>query len=399
MKQYVLKPKYIKVGGLIDVVKKTVTEGVALIVEEEVITRIEPIGKPDPKKYRIYDYTKKFVIPGLINTHVHLFNLENRSLQQYNELSVVEKVFHASEILTQYLDQGVTYIRTVGCNGTLDIDIKRAIAKGLMEGPEIMAAGPALCITGGDSWKWSIEADGVDAVRHETRKLIKRGADVIKVIGSGGVLTKDSNPNVAQYTVEELRTIVEEAHMAGLKVACHAFGSQAVLNAVAAGVDSVEHGVYMCEDGAKALAKNHIYLVPTLVCESNIAKSNKKARMLGIELAHAPSLHEEHLKSIQRAIEYGVTLAAGTDSGSPLTGHDVLVDELKMYNACGLDPIDALATATINAANCLGIGDQYGSIEVGKIADLVILNKNPLKDLAAITSIHAVFKKGKRVRS
>jgi imidazolonepropionase-like amidohydrolase len=264
----------------------------------------------------------------------------------------------------------------------------------------MQVSGPLLGITGGhcDDNLLPIRyhqvgdgiADGISAVQHQVRQNIKYGADLIKICATGGVLSKGDDPQASQYTLEEMQAIVADAHRLGRKVAAHAHGAQGILWATEAGVDSIEHGSYINDEGIAAMKKHGTYLVPTLYLEDWL-----------VEKGHLPPFYEQKMKdvsavakgNIKRAVQAGVKIALGTDAAvypHGLNGH-----ELDVYvNQIGMTPLAALQTATVNAADLMGWTAKAGALEAGKWADIIAVDKNPLDDVRVLEDVKFVMKGG-----
>jgi imidazolonepropionase-like amidohydrolase len=295
---------------------------------------------------------------------------------------------------------GFTTVRNVGASGFVDVDLRDAINAGQVPGPHMQVSGPLLGITGGhcDENLLPIQyhlqgdgvADGIAAVQHKVRENIKYGADLIKICATGGVLSKGDDPQASQYTLEEMQAIVADAHRLGRKVAAHAHGAQGILWATEAGVDSIEHGSYINDEGIAAMKKHGTYLVPTLYLEDWMLQSG-----------HLPPFYEQKMKdvsavakaNIKHAMQAGVKIALGTDAA--VYPHGLNAHELDVYvNQIGMAPLAALQTATVNAADLMGWTAKTGTLEPGKWADIIAVEKNPLEDVRVLEDVKFVMKGG-----
>ena len=295
---------------------------------------------------------------------------------------------------------GITSVRNVGAGGYTDVDLRDAINAGQIAGPHMLVSGPALGITGGhcDDNLLPIQyhsvgdgvADGIAEVQHKVRQNIKYGSDLIKICATGGVLSKGDDPQASQYTLEEMLAIVADAHRLGRKVAAHAHGAQGILWATEAGVDSIEHGSYINDEGIAAMKKHGTYLVPTLYLEDWM-----------LENGHLPSYsHKKMVEvsavakgNIKHAMQAGVKIAMGTDAA--VYPHGLNAHELDVYvNQLGMEPLAALQTATVNAADLMGWSAMTGSLEAGKWADMIAVEKNPLDDVRVLQNVEFVMKAG-----
>jgi len=295
----------------------------------------------------------------------------------------------------------------VGADGYSDVALRDAINDGDVPGPRMLVSGPPLGITGGhcdnDLLPYEFHssadgvADGVEAVQHKVREVIKYGADVIKICATGGVLSKGDDPNASQYTLEEMKAIVADAHRLGRKVAAHAHGAQGVELASEAGVDSVEHGHLMDDTAIATLKKNGNYLVPTLYLVDWNRENAAKANLPDFLQAKMALVSERSQKTIKKAFEAGVKIAFGTDAA--VYPHGLNAHEFAVYVRLGMTPIQAIRTATLNAADLLGWSDKVGSIEVGKWADIVAVDGDPLADIVTLQQVKFVMKGGEVVKN
>jgi imidazolonepropionase-like amidohydrolase len=271
----------------------------------------------------------------------------------------------------------------------------------------MLVSGPALGITGGhcDNNLLPFEyhatgdgvADGVAAVQHKVREVIKYGADVIKICATGGVLSKGDDPNASQYTLEEMKAIVAEAHRLGRKVAAHAHGAQGVQLASEAGVDSIEHGHLMDDASIATVKKNGTYVVPTLYLMDWHRENAARTNMPDFMRKKMEVVSAQGQRNLKRAFEAGVKVAFGTDAA--VYPHGLNAHEFSVYVRLGMTPIQAIRTATLNAADLLGWSDKVGSIEPGKWADLVAVDGDPLADVTTLQQVKFVMKGGEVVKN
>ena len=334
------------------------------------------------------------VTPGFFNCHVHILEPVNVSLK--NGLSTAEKFYYAQKHCLDYIQTGVTFVRDVGTEKNYDLEIKDAIDKGLIVGPHMLCSGKMICITGGHGWSSGIEADGADECRKAARTQIRAGVDLIKAMATGGVMTKGNGAgSPPQFTTEELQAINEEAHKAGRKTAAHAQGIQGIKNALYAGIDSIEHACQLDEECIDLMLKQGTYMVPTLCAPQCIVENGIENGVEKYVVDKTEVLRYDHIKSLKLAYKSGVKIACGTDAGTPFNYHNNTMYELELMEKHGLDRMDILKIATRNSAECCGVLDQYGTIEIGKHADLVLLDKNPLDKISNVRTIDKVIKDGK----
>ena len=323
------------------------------------------------------------LLPGLIDCHVHFtMGAEPDVVKAVGQETPTETLLKASRSAGKTLEAGVTTVRDLGSRDHSIFALKTAIDKGLTLGPRIIGAGLAICMIGGHLRRFiAQEAEGVEQVRRVVREQIEAGAEVIKVIASGGVLTPGTSPDQAQMTLEELRAAVDEAKQAGRKVAAHAHGASGMKNAIHAGVRSIEHATLMDEEAAGLFEKHAVYMVPTL---SALAKTGACRRGCGIPddaLEKAKTMTKRHQSSFRQAHHRGLLIAMGTDAGTPFNHHGDNAQELERMVALGMTPMEAIIAATSSAARLIGIQEQVGTIERGKQADLLLIEGNPLRKI------------------
>jgi imidazolonepropionase-like amidohydrolase len=305
------------------------------------------------------------------------------------------------------LEAGFTTVRNVGADGYSDVALRDAINAGDVPGPHMLVSGPALGITGGhcDENLLPMEyhvtaegvADGVEGVQHKVREVIKYGADLIKICATGGVLSHGDNPQASQYTLEEMRAIVADAHRLGRKVAAHAHGAQGILWASEAGVDSIEHGSYIDDAAITEMKKNGTYLVPTLYLADWFLANAEQLHVPPEMIAKGREVMPAARKNVAHAFASGVKVAFGTDAAvypHGLNGH-----EFAVMVKLGLTPLQSIQSATINAADLLGWSDKMGAVESGKWADIIAVDGDPLQDVTTLERVKFVMKGGDVVKN
>jgi imidazolonepropionase-like amidohydrolase len=327
------------------------------------------------------DLTSKSILPGLIDCHVHLRNdgVADPRAQAATDTDAVA-VLRSARNARRTLECGVTTIRDCGSRGGIDFALRSAAQQGLCITPRLVLSGTVICMTGGHGWQLGCEADGPDAVRRAARVQIKAGADNVKLIASGGILTPGTEIGASQFTIEEMRAAVDEAHAAGKTSCAHAHGTTAIKNAIKAGVDSVEHGYLLDDEGIELMLDRGTYLVATSAAVRNVVKHGTDAGIRPEVFRKAQSVIDRHIASFKRAHKAGVKLAMGTDTGVPFTDHGNNLDEVVYLVEMGLSPLEALSATTIEAAKLLRLDDRIGSLEAGKLADFVIVDGDPLAD-------------------
>jgi len=345
------------------------------------------------------DLAGKYVMPGMINAHTHIVADPYSQIAQLGspDSTAPTSTFLALTNLQKLLTDGVTYIRDVGSVADVDIELSALERKGHLLAPGIMASGNPLTMTGGHFSEGSYEVDGVDEVRKYARLLLKKGVGNIKLMATGGVSFDGETPHDIQLTEPELQAAVEEAHHKGRTANAHAQGTEGIQNALRAGVDSIEHAVYLDEETIAMFLQRGTYIVPTLTAPW--AMIQEADQLPGFMVRKSLELSEAHSQSIGNAAKAGVPLAMGTDSGTAFNNFDKNSSiELELMVNAGVTNLQALQAATINAASLLQIENQAGTIEVDKLADFIVLDENPLENIKALQSEKAVYKKGRQVR-
>ena len=351
-----------------------------------------------PAGAEITDLGDATILPGLIDAHVHL--VWSASAEPHE---VVERESRALTALrcannvALHLRAGVTTVRDVGATDGLSIDVARAVGLGVLRSPRVIAAGRAIAMTGGHGWFLGREADGVEAVRHAVRSELKAGATCIKLMASGGVYGHAEEPGSPQLTVEELRVAVEEAHKAGRRVAAHAYSIEAIGNALDAGVDSIEHGSFIDRDTAGRMRESGTYLVPTMSVYRAMSERGPELGAPEYIRRKTAEVLGASREAFRLALEAGVPVAAGTDCGAPGHPHGTLPEELMLMVESGASPIQALRFGTSAAADLLGLGDEVGSLEPGKRADLLAVEGDPTSEILALRDVRLVLRDGSGV--
>lgn len=384
---------------LIDGTGGTVRERWSVVVDGAAIGWIGPDAAAPPIDHtRIVEAKGRVLVPGLINAHVHLANDGSADLAaQVREDSVPTAALRAAANARDTLRSGVTSVRDCGASNGVVVDLGRAISSGLAEGPRVVAAGRVITMTGGHGHFMGREVDGVDAVTRAVRAELHDGASFIKAMATGGVLTRGVAPGRPALVQEELLAVTRTAHDAGRKVATHAIGRTGIRNALLAGVDSIEHGFYLDDELFQIAIDRGTFLVPTLLAIRGIVDDGPEGGSPTWIIDKAAAESERSTAMFRDAVAAGMRVAAGTDAGTPFNPHTDLARELELMVGLGMPPLAVIRAATLDAAELLGIDDVVGSIEVGKHADLLLADGDPLLDMTVLRRPALVVKEGRLV--
>jgi imidazolonepropionase-like amidohydrolase len=399
--------RVVQAGWLLDVRKGVLLEDQMIVIKGNRIVEVGPRSNLKiPQNAMVVDLSRATVLPGLIDLHTHLTGPHNVGSYEWLGLSVPRQALYGATFAKLTLKAGFTTVRNLGASGYSDVALRDAIQAGELQGPRIQVSGPSIGITGGHcdnnllpsefQHKEQGVADGPWEVRAKVREVVKYGADVIKFCATGGVLSKGTDVAATQYTLDEMKAIVEEAHKLGRKVAAHAHGTDGIKQAIRAGVDSVEHASLL-DDEAISLAKERgTALSMNLYSSQYIIEEGEKNGVLPESINKALSIHEKRLQSFRRAHAAGAFVVFGSDSGVYPHGQNAKQFALMIRN--GMTPLAAIQAATIHAARVLNWSDDTGSIEAGKFADLIAVEGNPLTDITLLERIRFVMKDGAIIR-
>jgi len=334
------------------------------------------------------------VTPGLVNAHAHLeASGEPDMMGMISTTTRNQRLLRAVENARKSVKAGVTTIRDVGSSNAIAQDIRDAIEEGRIPGPRMRAAGAVLCMTGGHGWPIGRAVDSPWDARKAVREQMWAGADCIKLIATGGVLTKGAVPGNAQLTPDELSSAIEEAHRHGLRVAAHAIGTQGIKNALRAGIDSIEHGTLLDDEAIELFRQRNAYLVPTLSAPTCILAHLEDGQQPEYVQKKARGLGDVMAQNLRKAYESGVRFAGGSDAGTPYNYHEDYAQEVElMCSLLGMTPQQALHAATSVAAELIGL--HNGLLAVGEPADLLLLRADAGQDVRALREPQLVFKDG-----
>ena len=370
--------------------------GQAVVVEGRWIAWIGPDGSaPSTTPDNVVDGGGRTVLPGLINCHVHLTADGAPDLfAQAAGDTVPLATLRAARSAVETLQSGVTTVRDCGAADDVVVELAKAIERGVVPGPRVQAAGRVITMTGGHGHFIGREADGPDEVRKATRAEIKAGAAVIKVMATGGVLTPGVSPTQTALLPEELAVVAQEAHNSGRRVTTHAIGRAGIHNALISGIDSVEHGFYFDDELLDIAVAQGTFLVPTILAVDGIVRNGQAAGIPGWVVEKAEREAQQQRESFAAAVASGMRIAAGTDAGTPFNRHGDLALELALMVQHGLTSMQTLIAATSGAAENLGLAHEIGTLEVGKLADLVLVDGDPVADITATGRVVLVVKDG-----
>ena len=392
-------------GRVLDVRTGELRINQAVVIEGDKIAQVGPASEVKAAAGdTTIDLPQATLLPGLIDMHTHLTMDLNSLGYSGLGISTAREALHGARNARRTLEAGFTTVRNVGANNYSDIALRDAINDGDVIGPRMVASGPALGITGGHCdenllppafhFQGDGVADGIEGVQHKVREVIKYGADVIKICATGGVLSKGDDPNASQYTLEEMKAIVADAHRLGRKVAAHAHGAEGVRWASEAGVDSVEHGHLMDDAAVATLKKNGTYLVPTLFLTEYMQQNMERNDVPEFSKQKMRWIASAAQQNVKKAFDAGVKIAFGTDAA--VYPHGLNAGEFHVYVKLGMTPLAAIQTATINAADLLGGAwtKQVGTLEAGKFADMIAVDGDPTKDVTTLEHVKFVMKAG-----
>ncbi|MCC6607161.1 MAG: amidohydrolase family protein [Anaerolineae bacterium] len=382
--------------------------------------KIEQVGRKSDIRLPNSDITMLdaqggFILPGLIDSHVHVIFDGINFMQEMNTPYSLN-YYKAMEPMRRTLEAGITSVRDAG---GADLGMKQAVEQGLIAGPRMQISITVLSITGGhgDSWlpsgadlslfpatpgRPSGICDGVAEVRKKVREVLRAGADIIKVCSTGGVLSPTDHPEFTQFSPEELEVMVQEAaYRRGVKVMAHAQGAEGIKNAVRAGIHSIEHGIFVDDEAIELMLKHGTFLVPTLLAPlAVLEQAEASGNMPEWGVRKSREVIEIHSENIGKAFKAGVNIAMGTDAG--VMKHGTNLRELGLMCNVGLSPMDSLVATTKTAAQCLGWDDRLGTLEAGKLADVIVCQTDPLADIRSlenVDNIRLVIKDGRIVKN
>jgi len=404
----------LKGGRLIDGNGGDPVEDSVLVIKND---RIDAVGKEGkvgefPQDAEVIDVSGKTVMPGLMDMHVHPLGVKSLDPLSWIITSQELRAIRASVDAWRLIDSGFTTIRD--CATPTSLHLKKAVEEGSIIGPRIFSCNKIITQTAGHGdvahflpAAWSYErgiarvADGVDECRKAAREQLREGADFIKMCTTGGVMSEKDKPTHTQFSLDEIKAMVEEAHAFGVKAASHAQGTPGIKNALLGGVDTIEHGIFLDDEVIEMMINQGTYLIPTLAIVKAIIEGGTEAGVPQGSLDKAKRVFEIHRASFKKAYDAGVKVGLGTDYLSdPMSPMGKNAVELKIYVEVGRTPMEAIVSATKINAEVVDMGDDLGTLDKGKLADLIVVDGNPLDDISILcdkANILNVFKGGKQI--
>jgi imidazolonepropionase-like amidohydrolase len=377
-----------------------VRPGVVLVEDERIVDVVGPGAAPSDAE--VADLGDVAILPGLIDAHVHLIwagaepNPEEIRARESIPMATVRAVRHAADTLRC----GTTTVRDVGCPHGVAFAVRSAVEQGIVPGPRILASGAPLVMTGGHCHAMGVEVDGPFEARKAARQQLKEGADLVKMLATGGVYgLRHDEPWSPQLELDELQAAVAEARKAHRVAAIHAEGEQGIATAIEAGADTIEHGNQLTRQLADTIAERGIFLVPTLAWFFNVAEAEPGPTFDAEYVRKGRLMAEASARSIALARAAGVRIAAGTDTGAPLVPHNSVRREIELLVRLGLSPHEAIQSATRVAAEALRLERTLGTLEPGKYADLIAVGGDPTVDPRVLYDLRLVMQAGQPVPS
>ena len=389
-------------GHVLDVERGVVMKDHDILVEDGKIKAVGRAGSLGASGAERIDMHGAYLLPGLSDAHVHLTNRSDMHGYRRLAISTPRAAISGVANAEKTLRAGFTTVRNLGAPGFADVDLKDAIDSGEVPGPRIIPAGQSIGITGGhcDNNLLPYEdyaigggvADGPWAARQKVRENKKYGAEVIKFCGTGGVLSKGTTIGAQQFTLEEMKAIVDEAHELGLKVAVHAHGAKGIQTAIEAGVDSVEHASLITDDSLKLAIRKGTWLSMDIYVSDFILSEGEAAGILPESLEKEKIVGKTQRERFQAAVKAGAKIAFGTDAG--VYTHGLNARQFAYMVQWGMSPADAIRASTIGNAELFGLQNEIGSLTAGKRADIIAVTGDPLADIRELEDVDFVMKDG-----
>lgn len=402
--QFASAKTVIVADAYVDVVTGKLVQDARIEIEAERITSVTQSSSRRINKDDVFiDLSGYTLLPGLIDMHTHLTSDAKEHGLRRLTTSQVRKAFRGVKFAEQTLMSGVTTVRNLGAGGFIDVAMRDAIASGDIIGPRMFVSGPSLQITGGHGDNNILPfdmptstvgvVDGPWAAVQQVRENVKYGADVIKIKATGGVLSKGTKVGAQEFSLEEMQAVVKEAHRRGVTVAAHAHGTEGILDAIRAGVDSVEHASFISDEGIALANKMGTYLSMDIYVTEYILGEGEAAGISQQSLDKERTVGHVQRENFRKAVNAGVNIVMGTDAG--VYPHGDNLKQLSRMVEFGMTPAQALQAASINAAKLLRQEQNIGAIDVGRYADIIAVKGDPLSNIALLEDVKFVMKNGK----
>lgn len=358
-----------------------------LVIDGRTIADIRPMSDfPAIADGEVVDVAGRTVMPGLIDCHVHLsIDGDADPIGQVVGDAAAMSALRMAGNAARTLAAGVTTVRDLGAKDHVDISFRRALDEGVAAAsPRLVLSGQPVTMTGGHCWQFGRQVDGADDARRAAREQIRAGADCVKLMATGGILTQGNEIGAAQLEEAEMRAAIEEADKAGKLTAVHAHGASGIRNGVRAGVHSVEHAYFLDDEGIDLMLKRDVWLVPTAAAVDLVVKNGIESGIPADVVEKAEQAIESQRATCRKALQSGVRIAMGTDAGTPYNRHGDNAQELVALVSLGMSPMDAVSATTIRGAELLGLSDRLGTVEAGKTADILVVDGDPLEDISIL---------------
>jgi imidazolonepropionase-like amidohydrolase len=380
---------------VIDCTGKAPMKDMTVVIEDDKIAELKPGAYRQAAgegEVRVFDLEGGYVLPGLWNVHAHLGDLFPDARHLLKE-SAIDRAIWAGRNAIDALRVGITGIRVAGECDFIDVAWKRAFDAGVFVGPRLFVCGKYICATGGHGWDGpnAVEVDGPYEMRKVVREQLKHGADQIKLAVTGGILTAGESIQESQFLLDEIQAATEVAHQKGKRVCVHAGGSEGIKRAIQGGVDCIEHGYYLDDEAIEMMVEKNVFYVPTIRVTQD-EEFLRESGMAEFQIKKARAAAKAHVEGFQKALKAGLKIACGAD-WSPIK--EFTLREIEHLVKAGMTEMEALIAATRTSADLCAVADQLGTVEVGKLADLIALAGDPLEDISNVRKLKLVLKGGK----